>query len=224
MKSQENIVEELVSVLSSTGERLKAEQMEKYMKDLFPFLGVVAADRRAILNAWYKLHKNEILPGIRKYSKLLFDLEFRELQYCGMDLLARAKRQLESNDIDLIEHMLITKPWWDTVDFVASHFVGELFHDKALRDSKTKEWMSSDNMWLQRACILHQLKYKDKVDTAYLFKCIDEVKHSDEFFLQKANGWALRQLSKFNAETVRSYLAQNPDLPRVTTREAKKYI
>jgi len=77
---------------------------------------------------------------------------------------------------------------------------------------------------LQRVCIIFQLKYKNEVDTELLFKYILELKHSNEFFIQKASGWALRQYSKFNPDVVVEFIRENQDLSNLTKREGLKYL
>ena len=83
--------------------------------------------------------------------------------------------------------------------------------------------MDSKNMWLQRAAILFQLKYKDKTDTDLLFKLIEETASSKEFFIRKAAGWALRELSKTNPGLVLEFVLSH-NLSGLTKREASKYL
>ena len=58
------------------------------------------------------------------------------------------------------------------------------------------KWMESDNIWLNRISIIFQLKYKEKTDTKFLEKAILTNANTDEFFINKAIGWALREYSK----------------------------
>ena len=56
-----------------------------------------------------------------------------------------------------------------------------------------KIWRKSDNFWLRRTTLLFQLGYKAETDFELLCAIIEENLGSDEFFINKAIGWALRQ-------------------------------
>jgi 3-methyladenine DNA glycosylase AlkD len=62
----------------------------------------------------------------------------------------------------------------------------------------TSKWMQTSNIWLKRTAILFQLRYKTKTDEVLLYNFITQCSESDEFFIKKAIGWALREYSKTN--------------------------
>jgi len=120
--------------------------------------------------------------------------------------------------------MLTTKPWWDTVDFVASNLVGALaLKYPEIKDSHIKLWITSENIWLRRSSIIFQLKFKDLVDEDFLLKAIEANIEDEDFFIRKAIGWSLRQYSKFNPGFVRNVVASY-NLSNLSRREASKYI
>ena len=83
--------------------------------------------------------------------------------------------------------------------------------------------MDSGNMWLQRASILFQLNYKNETNEKLLYNYMLELKSSNEFFIQKAIGWALREYSKGNPQSVKKFLTENK-LAKLSVREASKYL
>ena len=110
------------------------------------------------------------------------------------------------------------------MDAIASNYLGKwalLFPEKA-RETFEK-WRYHESFWLQRSCLIYQLKYKDKVDIPYLESLIIQLKGNKEFFIQKAIGWSLRQLSKYKPEEVVRILANNP-IKGLALREASKYL
>ncbi len=92
-----------------------------------------------------------------------------------------------------------------------------------MRNETTERWMKTDNIWLQRVCLVHQLKYKDKTDADLLFDYCDRLKASPEFFIQKAIGWALRDYSRFNPSGVTEYV-NSTNLKPLSQREALRNI
>lgn len=120
--------------------------------------------------------------------------------------------------------MIVEKSWWDTIDFIAVNLVGPYF--KQYPDqipTVTQGWMASQNIWLQRTCILFQLKYKNNVDLVLLDGFIQQLKDSREFFIRKAIGWMLREYSKTDADFVIQYLKDNK-LSGLSEREALKWL
>jgi 3-methyladenine DNA glycosylase AlkD len=74
------------------------------------------------------------------------------------------------------------------------------------------QWLYSGNRWLQRVAIIFQIAYKAQTDSDLLFKNILQVADSQEFFIQKAIGWALREYSKTKPEVVREFVKQHQHL------------
>ena len=78
------------------------------------------------------------------------------------------------------------------------------------------------NIWLNRAAIQHQRGRKFETDVKLVLKYCDDHASSDEFFIVKAIGWALRDIAKINPKAVRDFLKAHPDLGRVAVREAER--
>jgi len=127
-----------------------------------------------------------------------------------------------SSELEFIEHLIVTKSWWDTVDGLASHIVGSVFYkNNTLRDQWCERWVESQNLWLQRSSLIFQLKYNKETDFPMLTRQIELLKSVDDFFIQKAIGWSLRQYGKYHPEAVRAYVDIS-DLSSLATREALK--
>lgn len=87
------------------------------------------------------------------------------------------------------------------------------------------EWAKSGSIWLRRVSIDFQQKFKDKTDTELLERIIVCNLNSNEFFINKAIGWSLREYSKINAEWVRSFISRNRNgLSSLSIKEASKYL
>ena len=87
------------------------------------------------------------------------------------------------------------------------------------------EWTADEDLWIRRASILVQLKYKDQTDTQFLDTAIQGSIHDPDFFARKAIGWALRQYARTDADWVRHYVSHHQDaLSSLSKREALKHI
>ncbi|MED2256361.1 DNA alkylation repair protein [Brevibacillus parabrevis] len=148
----------------------------------------------------------------------------REYQYVAMDLLEKRKKQLTPEHLPWIVHWITTKSWWDTVDYLAAHTTGKLFslHPELIRPNVTA-WVQGDDIWLARTAILFQLSYKAKTDQKLLFSLIESGAASNQFFIQKAIGWSLREYAKTEPEAVRGF-AERTVLSNLSKREALKHL
>lgn len=86
-------------------------------------------------------------------------------------------------------------------------------------------WSKDKNIWLRRVSIIHQLLRKEKTNTKLLENIIVNNLGSDEFFINKAIGWALRDYSKTNKEWVSNFINKYKDkMANLSVREASKYL
>ena len=202
----------------------KAIPMQEYMRNKFQYLGIKAPQRKEILKTFLQAYGLPSLEQVDAISRDLWEMPEREYQYVAMGILERMKKKLTAEFITTIEHLILTKSWWDTVDMLASHNVGTLFaNHPAVREEYVAKWRVSDNIWLRRATLLFQLKYKANTDIDLLFALIEENRDSDEFFIQKAIGWVLREYSKVDNTAVIDYVAKT-NLAPLSEREALKWM
>jgi 3-methyladenine DNA glycosylase AlkD len=202
----------------------KAVQMEAYMKNRFPFFGIQAGERKAVLLKYKKEIRNLPKDDRFKLVRDLWERDEREYQQLAVDIHSDQYRELKAEDLPHLEDLITTKSWWDTVDLIASRLVGNVLqHEPKAQSRYCKLWLNSKNMWLQRTAILFQLKYKRNTDFSLLQKIIIELMGSNEFFIQKAIGWSLREYSKTNPEAVRAFIEHNTLKP-LSVREGSKYL
>lgn len=220
-----NFKEELIKELKANSNREIAIPMENYMKNNFPFLGIKTENRRAIFKAVYEKHKLEIKSDFRNITWQLFQEKEREMHQCAIDLIQKEiKKKFVIEDIQLIEKLIITNSWWDSVDTIAKYLVGGYLQQFPNETLKVIEHFSnSENMWLNRTAILFQLSYKEKTNFDLLKAECEKHKHSTEFFIQKAIGWALRDYSRFNPNGVKNYV-ESTNLKPLSQREALRLL
>ncbi len=214
---------DLITDFEENRNELLAESMSKYMQDKFRFLGVRGATRTEIYKKYF--------PDARKTKTVDWDFvescwnkEEREFQYVVVYYLKAMQKFLKREDISKLKYLIVTKSWWDTVDLLAK-VIGSLVIRIEGYDKIMLEWSKDSNIWLKRVAILYQLSLKDKVDEIILDKILVNNLGDNEFFINKAIGWALRDYSKFNPEWVREFIKKNKDnMANLSIREASKYI
>ncbi len=222
--SADDYIGKVKGVFEQNKDEDKAVQMKKYMRNKFEFYGIQATERRKLSK---KLQKIKNRPPHAQLSQVIIKLwsaEQRELQYFAMELFERYKNDFRIGDIKLMAYMIENKSWWDTVDFIAKKLVGEYFKEyPQFRDEFINKWLTSNNIWLQRTVLLFQLAYKEDTDQNLLFSNIKRLKDIDEFFIQKAIGWALREYSRTAPKRVEEFI-NNKELSNLSKREGMKVI
>lgn len=201
----------------------EAVTMNAYMKDIAPYYGLNSEARRAlqkeIMGEW-KPNWNQL----SFFAEEGWQNEEREWQYCSIETLWKHKKIWPDEAINLIERLIISKSWWDTIDTLAATHCGYFFskHPDKI-PAYIPDWIASNNLWLNRSAMLFQLKYRDKTDVALLKQSIVPHLHSKEFSHQKAIGWVLRQYARTDQEWVKDFVAGHPLKP-LSKREALKHL
>lgn len=201
----------------------KAGPMEAYMRYQFSFLGIAAPERNALYKKYF--------PSAKKTKLIYWDFvdtcwekDAREYQYVAANYLKAMQSYLTENDLPKLERLVVTKSWWDTVD-ILDRVVGSLVYDKPELGEIILKWSLSDNIWLRRVAIDHQLLRKEKTDVQLMEKVLLNNLDQTEFFINKAIGWALRDYSKTNPEWVASFIEKNRErMAELSIREASKYL
>lgn len=219
----EKYLELLTESFRNASDPLRAEKQMAYMRHQFEFMGLAAS-------TWYPMTKkifaeHGLYSGndLKKFAALCYDQPFRELQYVAIEMMQRMLPGQGASWINVLEKYILTDSWWDTVDWLAK-LVGVHFKNYPdLQYSYCYQWIDSSNIWLQRAAIIHQLFYREKTDEKLLFDLITKRAESKEFFIRKASGWALRQYSKTNPESVKKFV-KSTHLSPLTRKEALRLM
>ncbi len=200
-----------------------AQHMAKYMRNQFVFYGLKTPERK---NAYHQFLKEE-----KKKKQIDWDLldqawndEHREMQYFVCNYLLAMKKYVSYDDLFRIEYYVRTKQWWDTIDSLMKIYGYVGLKDKRV-DQLMLKWSKGPDKWVRRVAIEHQLLRKDKMNEILLSKIIENNLDSNEFFINKAIGWALRDYSKTNPDWVNDFIARYYDhLSKLSITEGSKYI
>jgi 3-methyladenine DNA glycosylase AlkD len=203
-----------------------AGRMSAYMKNRFVYFGIMAEDRKAIQKVWLSEMKTNIAKN--EYWDLLvalWDKDEREFQYIGIDWLnSWKKEELQLLDTAKFEWLLTQKSWWDSVDALASNVVGKYYkHFPEQKAQMVDDFRTSENLWLERTTLIFQLKYKETIDMNLLESLIIQYQRYNEFFIQKAIGWSLRQHAKIDALAVKN-IVEKHNIQGLAKREALKHF
>lgn len=214
---------DLLVELEAAKDSKKAGPMEAYMLHQFFFLGIAAPERNALYKKYFpKAKKTKIIDW--NFVDTCWRKEPREYQYVAANYLKAMQSYLTENDLPKLEQLVVTKSWWDTVD-ILDRVVGSLVYDRPELEEIILKWSLSDNIWLRRVAIDHQLLRKEKTNVQLLEKILLYNLNQTEFFINKAIGWALRDYSKTNSTWVAGFIEKNKErMADLSIKEASKYL
>jgi len=215
--------------LAAAADPVRARGAQAYMKSEMPFYGVPAPAQRRL---WRETFASHPLGTSEQWQRVALELwrgaAFREERYAAVGLVSE-KRYLSYRTpaaVPVLEEMIVTGAWWDYVDALASHPLGDVLVADLPRMSRLmRRWAKDTDMWKRRAAILCQLRRKRDTDLTLLYDCIEPNLADREFFIRKAIGWALRSYAWTDPREVNRYVRANKTrLSPLSVREATKNI
>jgi 3-methyladenine DNA glycosylase AlkD len=223
------MIRALRKALRSQADPKKAAAMQAYMKSAMPYYGIQATEQRRVYRQVFGRHPLAAFEDWRDTTLNLWrTATYREERYAAIELTGyrryAAFQTLES--LPLYEELIVTGAWWDLVDGVAAHRVGGLLRRYPdVMKPEMRAWSVCDNLWKRRSAVLCQLTFKKETDLSLLYECIEPSLASNEFFLRKAIGWALRQHAWTDPkEIVRYVRSKRGELSPLSKREALKNV
>jgi 3-methyladenine DNA glycosylase AlkD len=223
------LIEDMRRSLREVADPTKAPAMQAYMKSSMPYYGTPAPVAKRVFARVLHDHPVEDRDSWATTVRSLWhDATHREERY-GALALAGHRHYLAYQDpqtLDLYRELVVTGAWWDLVDTIASHRVGQILrtHPDEVRPVIIA-WSTDPDMWLRRTSIICQLGARESIDLDLLSACIEPNLADGEFFIRKAIGWSLRQHAWTDPAWVQKYVRRNGDrLSPLSRREALKNV
>ena len=203
--------------LKALGTPARAKNEKAYLKSELVHFGVPVPIIRQQVKR-HELTRDELLSTVGA----LWPRGIHELRAAAIELLVRHVELLDARDLPLIEQLVRESKTWAYVDVLATHVIG------TIADPRTLDRFAKDeDFWIRRTAMLALLGplRTGGGDFERFARYADAMLDEKEFFIRKAIGWILREVSKKRPKLVYDWL-----LPRaarasgVTIREAIKYL
>ena len=215
--------------LNLKGNPERKEKIAGYLKtSTLEFIGVELPDIHRIVKTNIKGMNIDDMP---KLMDKLWVIETFETRIAAIDVLKEyAKNGSIDMALEIADNWVDDADTWAITDPLSSPIIGSLI----LRDPKVeyvlKSWRHSDNFWRRRCSFLPylHLAHKTQYKPEYAPKILEVVTPhiSDmEFFVGKAAGWVLRELSKREPDLVREYIDNHRHrMTKLVIREGSKKL
>lgn len=210
--------------LRQAGEPDRAAAEKRYLKSDLEFLGCTLREMRRLAKETAKddqLEHDDLLALVQElWSKSVF-----ERRMTAVVLLELHGSELVATDLPMIETLIRESKTWALVDGLAADVVSKIALRHRIKQ-RLDRWSVDDDFWIRRSSLLAELRplkagapfqpFADRADAM-----LDET----EFFIRKAIGWVLREMSKKRPQEVYEWMAPRTHRASgVTMREVVKYL
>jgi 3-methyladenine DNA glycosylase AlkD len=150
-----------------------------------------------------------------------------ERRMAAVEILTLAAPRLAAADLTTVERLLRESGTWALVDGLACNVAGEI----ALRDPQgwplIDGWATDADFWVRRSALLALLRgiRADLPDLPRFTRYAEPMLAEREFFIRKAIGWVLREISRREPAWVASWTELHvSEMSGVTFREAVRRL
>jgi 3-methyladenine DNA glycosylase AlkD len=198
------------------------------MKSSMPFLGVPVPEVRKLTLTLCRAQPPLDFPTwVDTVLSLYRGAKYREERYAALGITGfRPYREFHVfRALPLYEELIVTGAWWDLVDEASTRVGWILERSPQEMRGEMLAWAHGSNLWKRRTSIICQRQRRERTDLELLYACIEPSLGDREFFLQKAIGWALRDVAWFDPrEALRYVRAHRHELSPLAKREALKNL
>ena len=225
----------LTEALRPLGTAARAAQEKRYLKSDLEFIGVTVPDLRRAVKAAVKDH---LAVSGRRGARLdretavawalaLWREPVHERRAAAVEILQLAVTALVASDLATVERLVRASRTWAYVDALAVNVAGAV----ALRDPSSWEridaWATDGDFWVRRSAVLALLPgtRAGQPDLPRFTRYTAPMLAEKEFFIRKAVGWVLREISRGEPHWVATWTeAHLAEVSGVTFREAVRRL
>jgi 3-methyladenine DNA glycosylase AlkD len=219
-----DLADGIAAELRRLSDPARAAQEKRYLKSDLDHLGVsVPAIRTIAVRATAGLSREETLA----LADELWQRRVHESRMAAVEVLIRNVRLLGAEDLAVAERQIRESHTWAYVDALAIKVTGALVVRNPPLATTLDRWAGDENFWIRRTALLALIPgiRSGDGDLTRLSKYGDALIEEREFFIRKALGWVLRELSKKDPDWVTAWVRDRTDrISGITIREAVRHL
>jgi 3-methyladenine DNA glycosylase AlkD len=212
----------LLQALRALGDARRAEWEKAYQKSRWEHWGVALPKMDFAIRETLGHLSQEHAPELcrRLWREPVWDLKI-----VAGRILARKSIEPDAKVWDFVTERVADLDGWAIADNLATVASRCLIADPDRLDV-VETWIESPHLWTKRATLVFTLPWTEgKRDPERMLGWAARLADDREWFIQKAVGWWLRELSKRDPARVRRFLKEHGQkLTGVAKREATKYL
>jgi 3-methyladenine DNA glycosylase AlkD len=218
-------VAELESGLRAVATPERAASEKAYLKSDLTFLGATVWQTRDVVKPFarsQRLDHDELVALV----EALWAAPIFERRMAATMLLELHPKLIGAADLALLERLIRDSLTWALVDGLSVDVAGAIRLADPSVEPVLDRWAADPDFWLRRSSLLAELRtVKPGGDLGPFLRRADTMLDEKEFFIRKAIGWVLREVSKKRPAEVTAWVAPRADRASgVTMREAVRYL
>ena len=215
--------------LKTQSEPDRKEKIAGYLKtSSLEFIGVELPDIHKIVK---KNIKRMILDDMPELMDELWKIETFETRLAAIDIMkVYGKKGAIDIAMKMADRWIEDADTWAITDPLCSPTIGSMIIIDSKVESILESWKRSENFWRRRCSFLPylHLALKSQYKPGYAKKILKVVTphiSDNEFYVGKAAGWVLRELSKKEPDLVRDYFEKHREtMTKLVIREGMKKL
>ena len=221
------IADHLATELESIGSDERAVNEKRYLKSELRHYGVSVPVIRKLARRFAREQKSISRSELIDLTTELWDRDVYELRKLAVNILVARVEVLDAGDVSFVEGLLRRSHTWALIDDLAMNVVAPMLLGAPDAEKVRSKWSEDSDFWVRRTAMLALLpRLRRGLDgwdefAGYADAMLDE----EEFFIRKAIGWVLREVSKHSPDLVFEWMQPRVAMASsVTFREAVKYL
>jgi 3-methyladenine DNA glycosylase AlkD len=189
---------EVMAAMLPLADAERAGQARRYLQSDLDFLGVSVPGIRSAVTGTARSRPDPGRDGALAWARALWRGPVHERRTAAIEVLRLFTPKLESADLALVEEWIRAAHGWAYVDPLAGDIAGLI----ALRHARAwpliDAWAADEDFWVRRSALLTLLPgiRRGRPDRERFERYAIPMLAEKEFFIRKAIGWVLRELSK----------------------------
>ncbi|MCB1397560.1 MAG: DNA alkylation repair protein [Rhodobacter sp.] len=222
--------DQALATLTALADPARADEMRAYHKIDRPYLGLAVPQVEALVKEWRAACT---LDGRVALASGLWDSNIHEAMVAAAKLLTQARIRPDDSAVwDLIAGWAQGFEGWAVADHASAAGGRRLVADPSRLDT-VEGWTAHPNMWTRRAALVMTLPWArlthpkpDELAARHRILGWAAAYADDrDWFIQKAIGWWLRDLSRHDPDLTRAWIAEHgARLKAFARKEALRHL
>jgi 3-methyladenine DNA glycosylase AlkD len=218
---------EVMAAMAPLADPERAGQARRYLKSDLDFLGVSVPGIRSAVTGTARSRPDPGRDGVLAWARVLWREPVHERRTAAIEVLRRFAASLETADLALVEAWIREAHGWAYVDPLAGDIAGPVALRHPAAWPLIDAWAADEDFWVRRSALLTLLPgiRRGQPDRERFERYATPLLAEKEFFIRKAIGWVLRELSKKDPAYVAAWTRRHLDLMSgVTFTEAVRRL
>lgn len=211
----------------AAGSAKRAVGTKAYLKSELRFYGTTMPAIRRAANEFAREHPDLTRAQLRRIVDELWSTDVFELRSAGIALLSKYSELLTERDLTWLVGFVRRSKTWAHVDWLAADVIGGVVGESRTALRRLPVWARDENFWVRRTALLAQLRTlsHEAGDFPLFARLAAPMLGEREFFIRKAIGWILREVSKKRPDLTFVFLRENlGKVSGLTLSEGAKYL